>query len=115
MELQPCRKKEPHAPVSSLLKLTRGGFGLVQQDDVPGDVVHQMAKGEEQCQSLPGSLQQGEKDFGMGFWGCDSCKGGFVMACSCSGWEQRKGSHLFKRRGCKSYCVSWSVEWILFN
>lgn len=74
-----------------------------------------MAEGEEQRQSLPRSLQQGEKDFGTGFCGRESCKGGFVTACSCGAQEQRKGSHLFKRRGCTNYCVSWSVERISFN
>lgn len=101
MELQPRKKKMPHALVSSLLKLILGGFGLVQQEDVPGDAVHQMAKGEEQRQSLPGSLWQGEKDFGAGFCGRESCKGGCVTACSCGAQEQRKGSHLLKRRSCK--------------
>lgn len=102
-------KKMPRAPVSSLLKLILGGFGLVLQEDVPRDAVHRVAAGEVHSQSLPRRLQQGEKDFGARLCGCKGSED--VTACSCPVREQRKGAHLFKRRGCKIYCVSWSVEW----
>lgn len=99
----------PRAPVSSLLKLILGGFGLVLQEDVPRDAVHRVAAGEVQSQSLPRRLQQGERDFGARLCGCEGSED--VTACSCPVREQRKRAHLFKRRGCKIYCVSWSVEW----
>lgn len=110
----------PRALVSSLLKLILGGFGLVQREGLfQGTAVHQMAKGKEQHQSLPCSPRQGEQDFGVGFCGCESCKGGCVTACSCGARDRRKGSHLFKRRGCKTIvraglwngsCLVWELE-----
>lgn len=96
-------KKMPRALVSSLLKLILGGFGLEQREGLfQGIAVHQVAKGKEQQQSAPCSPRQGEPGFGVGFCGCEHREGGCVTACSCGARERRKGSHLFKRRGCET-------------